>query len=434
MRIHPEFARFDAATDAQRMSDRLGPELSRRFPGSDPSSLQITRVIPRKEHGFTIQYQVPASGGDGFFLCGHLLDAGESPSRYLAEAAEAVIHLADLGLIVPVFPFDPKLKALRRILSPAGVATLLAGVTVPTPRIDKDTIRYAVLAYRLEKRCVIRCEAEMAIGTNHLKQKAVIKAVPRSRLGSLVGAHQALIAAIRESGSSGDLTVPQILYSDENHGVYLMEEAPGLSLHALIGKSSAEAAFAGAGRALRRLHSLPVAPDRYRTCKDEIIQLDRWTARIAPMFPDVATIFATCEQKVRDRAVSTPNSWEQCPLIHGDFYDKQVLQAPLRTTILDTDNLVAGDPAQDFGNFTAHVYLRQLQYPEHGARLTALLQSFVSAYGDTDRAFKQRSVWWRAATLLRLAGLYALRPRWRDLAPALLEEVNSCTRSSLSVS
>ena len=97
-----------------------------------------------------------------------------------------------------------------------------------------------------------------------------------------------------------------------------------------------------------------------------------------------------------------------------------MLFAPERTTLLDHDTLAAGDPALDYANFLAHLTLRGLQEPSKQAAVAEGKQAFRQAYGDTAAGFADNLPWWEAGTLMRLAILYRLRPRWRQLSRALL--------------
>nr|WP_269449940.1 phosphotransferase [Auraticoccus cholistanensis] len=108
--------------------------------------------------------------------------------------------------------------------------------------------------------------------------------------------------------------------------------------------------------------------------------------------------------------------------LHRDLHDQQVLvdaeagRAP-RLGLLDCDTAVAGDPALDPGNLLAHLRLRVLQgllRPDRAATAAAALGAVTGGSGEESLRLHQR------LTLLRLAGLYVWRPRWRHLGPALL--------------
>jgi aminoglycoside phosphotransferase (APT) family kinase protein len=105
--------------------------------------------------------------------------------------------------------------------------------------------------------------------------------------------------------------------------------------------------------------------------------------------------------------------------LHRDFYDKQILLGPDHVTLLDMDTAGFGDPELDVANFCVHVWLRGIQHEEQ-ASSDPLQAAFLDAYPLHLDA--QRLSWYRSATLLRLAGNYVLRPRWRHVVEDLVTE------------
>ncbi|MGH2949349.1 MAG: phosphotransferase family protein, partial [Solirubrobacteraceae bacterium] len=110
---------------------------------------------------------------------------------------------------------------------------------------------------------------------------------------------------------------------------------------------------------------------------------------------------------------------EPAPL-HRDLHDKQVLVDPHGGVgLLDFDTLATGDPALDVGNLLAHLDLRALQgrcTPDDAGRAAA---AFLAGY-EAGADLEERAAVFAAATRVRLACVYALRPAWRHLGEALL--------------
>jgi aminoglycoside phosphotransferase len=420
VRIADGYRAFDLATDAGHMIGRLAAPLAGRLGDADLQGLDVPRAMPRKPGGFMVQYRLPRHDGGALYLYGVLVAAGEDPPAW-ADRADHVVHLDDIGLYLPVFPFDPRLRSLPDVLA-AGAADL--GIDAPADA----SADVSVLAYRLERRCVMRCRVTTPAGDT---RSVVVKAVPRSRLDRFVDGHERLVAAIDRMDIGRELTVPRLLGVDRDRGFYVMEDVPGQALYELVSGVDVHDAHARAGRALCRLHGLPLPDGPRRTCHDESAQLGDWIGRVAPMFPEVAGRLEDCLARVQDEIGAADDPDASPALIHGDFYDKQILFDGHRITILDTDNLVAGDPAQDLGNFAAHVRLRQLQAPGQVKNLAAARHAFLAAYGAANGSVARRAVWWRRATTLRLAALYALRPRWRFLVTKLLEEIETCVHTGL---
>jgi len=106
--------------------------------------------------------------------------------------------------------------------------------------------------------------------------------------------------------------------------------------------------------------------------------------------------------------------------VHRDLHVKQVLvTADGEVGVLDLDTLAKGDPAVDVANFLAHLELRSLQGHYSPDRAGLAAAAFVDGYRP-DRALRARLTAYTAATRVRLACVYAFRPRWRHLARHLL--------------
>jgi hypothetical protein len=89
-----------------------------------------------------------------------------------------------------------------------------------------------------------------------------------------------------------------------------------------------------------------------------------------------------------------------------------------RGRLLDLDT-AASDGEIDVANFCAHLVLRALQSPSSAWDPILLGEAFVEAYRTRRAIARPLLDWYRGSALLRLACLYALRPRWRALAPQL---------------
>ncbi|MEZ6020430.1 MAG: hypothetical protein R3F17_10110 [Planctomycetota bacterium] len=128
--------------------------------------------------------------------------------------------------------------------------------------------------------------------------------------------------------------------------------------------------------------------------------------------------FADLREQVSDLP---PHAWVAC---HRDLHDGQILISGGRPVLLDLDLLCAADPALDAGNLTAHFLLRELQAlggadRESVARIARLFLQGLHHSAQAEFATSLR--FYQASSLLRLALVYAVRPRWRALAPQLID-------------
>ncbi|MCU0863438.1 MAG: aminoglycoside phosphotransferase family protein [Planctomycetes bacterium] len=100
--------------------------------------------------------------------------------------------------------------------------------------------------------------------------------------------------------------------------------------------------------------------------------------------------------------------------VHGDLHDKQLFLAEDRATLIDLEGMAVGDPRFDLANLVEHVRLRDLQ--QHGAD-SGLAEALLARCGITAEDSAVRA--FRALVRARLCGVYALRPRWRELVARL---------------
>ena len=83
-----------------------------------------------------------------------------------------------------------------------------------------------------------------------------------------------------------------------------------------------------------------------------------------------------------------------------------------------TATLAAGDPALDVANLLVHLDLRVAQGIMTSVRADQARAAFLRGYAP-DEVTTARVPAYAELVRLRLAGLYAFRPRWRSLAADL---------------
>jgi Ser/Thr protein kinase RdoA (MazF antagonist) len=413
------------------MREFFAAHLGRLNPKAESlESCRIPRVFPRKDDSYVVQYDLELRiGGDcgstRMLFCGLSYSApdGVHPAEAAGYDSRHCISHPDIGLTVPIFPFDPGLPALADLWDGAKAPGLLARLASHRSGLPFEPAgaERTVLGYRLERRCTMALS-----GSSHVASDAGFRLVAKVAPPRKIARIMATVAKLEEAGWSGTsadgLTIPALIGADEKVGVILMEHAPGVSLHELLGQADFLPASAAAGRLLRRLHDLKGfgATSPAHTPAGELADLAVWTRRLCTIFPSCASLVEEVHDMLRAHAVPDPTPAELGP-IHRDFYDKQVLYAKGRATLLDFDNMSMGDAAQDVGNFLAHLELRCLQQAETRRAIGPASAAFIDAYGRFDARFKSRVRWWQAAALLRLASLYALRPQWRHLTPELVD-------------
>lgn len=430
MTINPDYRHFELAIDPGQMHERLEKELGRIW--RRPLALgdfSVARVFPRGKGGFAIQYSMLVKNLENlpenrFSLYGRLLGPSESWPEYVRENDDNIIKLEELRLVVLLFPFDPELKRLPEFCQPEKVSAMLSRLRnhLPVSEADIAVKSYKVLGYRLERRCVLRYTLRQPDNQSHTDEFQLIAKLLRPRRSAKEIEILNWLASDRAfAGTEDEITVPHVYYSDAKSGVIIMENSPGTTLHFLIGKPIFKKACGGAGKLLRKFHSLDAGQLQQHTATDEMARFEKRFDVAIRLYPRLSDSFKlTVERLNQTQAHPAGEHVDVC--VHGDFYDKQILHSARRTTLLDCEGVKRSDAALDYGNYLAHLILRRLQTPEHAQNLDSGMKAFVSGYGETDPDFATRACWWLAAALVRLAALYSLRPQWHHLAPNLLKE------------
>lgn len=107
-------------------------------------------------------------------------------------------------------------------------------------------------------------------------------------------------------------------------------------------------------------------------------------------------------------------------MLHRDLHDQQLLFDGARLGLLALDTAALGEPELDLANLSVHLELRATQGLLDPA-LRAAGQEAVTVVSRALGADPARLALHAEATRLRLACVYAFRPRWRTLAQGLLD-------------
>ena len=382
----------------------------------------IPRVLPRKDGRLLIQYcfsTVESAGSEKkCVLFGQQLAPNESPDDY-ASGPELIV-LPRFRLLVPVFPFDRKLKHLRQMYRNRSPSDVLDGLSEGEGQTAFSSIEdVELLGYRPERRAVLRFRLRRQKQSHYIIAK-LARPEKAAKLYSML-THMERVGF--HSQSPDGITVPHPV-AHLPQGIVCLEEVSDPSLHDLIESNRFISGCTSTARVLNKLHGVSLPEISPHDIEDELRLLAGLTARTAEVYPQVARPLDEVLSWIENNAPGVP---ERAVPIHRDFYDKQVLIGHERTTLLDVDTLALGDPALDVGNFLAHLHLRLRQTPTFVMGITGGRQAFIKAYQTTmdDELFWRRVEWWETAALLRLACIYCLRPRWQDIAVSILDSLRT---------
>lgn len=369
-----------------------------------------------------IQYRfstLEKSGPRQWIFFGRVLSAEEILPAFVQRPN--AFFVPGIQLIVPVFPFDPKLKILPKFFQSESSSTILGGLSqIQNLNGTARITRVEILGYRLERRSLL----SLVIQEKNRIISIVAKLVRPEKAAGIFTALRELENTGFNQQTDDQIGVPHpIAHSLE--GIVWLEKIDEPSLHDLTGTDAFVSACQAAGRTLNKLHRAVLKNLSLYSVEEEWKRLKEMILETAQIYPELADQL-TNTFSLLNRDVPVLRKEEMTP-VHRDFYDKQLLVGPKRVTLIDTDTLALGDPALDVGNFLAHLVLRAGQHPEAKQTMRDAHRLFTEEYrvatnwADAE-TFWKRVGWWETATLLRLACLYSLRPRWKELAPFLLEE------------
>ncbi len=269
--------------------------------------------------------------------------------------------------------------------------------------------RILVIAYRPGKRLVIR----------DLERDLIVKGYAKGK--SVRAAKRHLLAEQLLDGVA-EISVPALVSHNPTLDAIEFEYLTADPLR-IMQASDSELERVGSTLANMQLAN-DVEENRYLrrwTIADELGVLDQWSVKV---------------QKV---ALDPPESWHaavdllahKAPiegglvLAHRDLHDGQWLSTEAALWLLDFDTLCLAHPMLDLGNFAAHIDLRFQQWANTDQKArNNKLEHLLSGYHRETFVDHRSFGWFRAASLLRLALVYKIRPRWRHLTEPLVAKAH----------
>jgi hypothetical protein len=297
---------------------------------------------------------------------------------------------------------DPTQADRERARTPGGQAGDDGHLVLHPDGVDRKLPHLAaalaaggqLIAHRPQRRAVVRTRS----GTYRKLTRA-------GRAPALAVRHRQLAAALE-----GIAEVPTVLEVGDDH-VELAPLSGAGPLDADVRHGTVwERSWERVGAGLAALAAATPEPEvRHHGAGDEAEVTRSWVRRAvaAGRLPD-ADLTAVL-------APLTADARPPAALAHRDLHDGQLLFSGARLGILDPDTLAIADPALDLANLLVHLDLRVdqglLASPQRHRARAALLEAAAPT-----PATRRRLPHFEAACRLRLAGVYAFRPRWQALA------------------
>ncbi|HMB71707.1 MAG TPA: phosphotransferase, partial [bacterium] len=207
---------------------------------------------------------------------------------------------------------------------------------------------------------------------------------------------------------------------------------PGASAHDILRSGSAIPA-AALGRAVTAVRSVRANGVREHRLADELAVIRKFADRTEVVDSKLADEMRAAEEAFGRRsgagtADAGPDGAAPLVFAHRDLHDKQILCDGPNVGLIDWDLAALAPTALDPGNFLAHLTLRRLQGRILDKRAETTREAFLAgpdgttvAGGPDASGPEMRNLHdWVSVALLRLVGVYALRPGWPGLSRRLL--------------
>jgi hypothetical protein len=377
----------------------------------DPAKARelVTRALPAFRAGQWTPLDVSAQrwdvrrGGRMVLTCAvRFRDATGSE-----DARPLLVEIGDGEPRLSLSPADPAFPGLPERLETVA-ATLGPG-------------KLRVLAHRFGRRLTLRWTPERGRAAGEADPAGrgfIVKIYARGEDGRAT----VMLRALRRA--SLPFRTPDLAAHRPEPGLVVQTIVPGASVHDILPSGSAIPAET-LGRAILAVReaNLNGALLRPHGMADELAGVDKLAGRVAVAEPELAdelrsatADFAAAVADARgDGADHAPHV-----LAHRDLHDKQVLCEGPTIGLIDWDLAALAPPALDPGNFLAHLTLRTLQGRVLPDRAAATRRALLSGLGSPDGARMRDLHNWESVALLRLVGVYALRPAWPGVARRIL--------------
>ena len=304
---------------------------------------------------------------------------------------EALVHVAELNMVIWALPNDPGLPQLVPLLDPVQAERALPwaamAVSPGVERSEFSALRAELLRYEPEQRATLRYTLTRADG----------------------GAAQVLYGKTFRGSQARDLEhrfdyfwqlsltdpnaprVAQPLGHSADTQTLWQAAAAGTPLLQSLAAHDAAALMRRAARALALLHAAPLAPSanaKTRSAAHWLAEARRRQTKISRAHPALAaraarvvTLIAAQVEHQAKRPLS---------LIHGDFHPEQIWVHEGRIVLFDFDEFTLGDPMEDLATFMLKL--------EQAGVAPELVSALVDEYAaSAPRRFDARSLRWHLA-------------------------------------
>ena len=426
---------LESVSDASTMRPILERALTERFQKSlSIAHLSVPRVYARESGVAHIQYILEMVTSEPerterVMLYGEYGNSTGADSG--SHSTTKSLYIKELQLILHLFPFDDRLAGLSGCVVENSGDLWFRWRDFEVPDTGLTFSPEEILAYRFGKRCVLSGVFRASAESGSAPVAAVMK-LARSRQTAQTLVRQDLLQELFGEPQHDCFSFPKNLFADISRGVIITEAVSSPTLYETLSSEEGNvdvfiSAVQRVGVALRNLHVTSVPSEvpltRY-LATDETEMLKTNITRTIAVAPTMRSVLK--DTMVDDNPFPMSDSENSSVLSHRDFYDKQLFVTEDRITLIDLDTVTLADPMLDVANFLAHLNLRRRQGLLSEQECCAAKSRFLTGYFGNLAAIEGEQMtslrWWYNMSLIRLATLYALRPKWRRLPEVLIAD------------
>lgn len=326
---------------------------------------------------------------------------------------EPVSFWPELDTIFWVFPHDPLLKQLPKLIQPGAIEQLFA-TYLPTESLS-DRLAYQRLKMMPRKRCLLQ------FGNHKGNQTFITKSYATHPGKGSKGAyaHNIFEDVYFATKNNPLLTVPRPLFYAEEMSTYVQEAWVGKTPTATDCVETIEQA-AHVLAQFHQLDDLPRLQSSQRTV-NLVSQIQQEAAFLDHFLPYDLRLPSIANQLMLVAVVLMDDSTYQRPT-HGAFRLNQLLEQNGRFALLDLDDAGWGDPHLDVAECVASMLITHFTEGAILAELQAASATFISSYSLN---VPWQIEWARLHSYIALSLFHKLVGAFRRLETAVFPKIDS---------
>jgi aminoglycoside phosphotransferase (APT) family kinase protein len=316
----------------------------------------------------------------------------QDPSRLTPPAfGQALVHVAELSMVVWALPNDPGLPQLARLLDSAqadGVPPWSElGALLGLARADIDTVHAELLRYEPQSRATLRYTLTRVDGGPACVLYAKTFCDEQAQA---IHRRFDYFWQLALADASAPLVAQPLAYCAATQTLW-QAQASGMPLLQMLDLPQGTVLIGRVAQALALLHDAPLAPAAGVTARSAAHWLAEARRRQQKISRTDAALASRAARVVEAIAAHTARqAGRPLSLIHGDFHPEQIWVRQGRVVLFDFDEFTFGDPMEDLAAFVLKLEQAGVA-PELGGAL-------VDAYAArAPQRFDQRSLNWHLA-------------------------------------